>query len=75
MNEKLNNFIKNVAEMRSKVIASGGKPTTLAVSKQHIEAHTLFGLKIKVVESEQLPKSVVFAVYGERGLSNEREAR
>lgn len=59
-------FIKNVEEMRQKVIQSGGIPTTLKISQSAIEKVKLFGMDIEVVSSVILPKGVEFMVIEDR---------
>lgn len=66
MNDEMRKIVKAIADARQLVIKDGGRPTTLAVSKQAIEKWKIFGLDVEVVESEHLPENVEFLVYDER---------
>jgi len=58
MDDLVDLFVERVAEMRQKVIDSGGRPTTLKISQSAIENMKIFGMDIDVVSSVIMPKGI-----------------
>ena len=62
MNDPFQKIVRQVSELRQKVIETGGRPNTLKISQEAIEKCKLFGMDIEVVSSVVLPEGVQFIV-------------